>query len=234
MTDSLRVKLNRWSAVFEPRPGTTDAEVIGEVWTRNDYRVPPEGFSGTVVDIGANVGAFSVLAAKAGAKRVVAFEPEAGNVIRLNAHVIDNGMVRRVTILRQAVLNDWRQVSMVGSGGGARAEAHPEPDMHSDLVAGVPLADVLEDYGPVEFLKCDIEGGEYEAFDACPVELLARVQTIALEFHGPAMPHLSHLDDDGKHLERWGALVAKLADAGRVETFGHPMRGGLIYWRSYR
>jgi Ser/Thr protein kinase RdoA (MazF antagonist) len=50
---------------------------------------------------------------------------------------------------------------------------------------------------------------------------------------GPAMPHLSNLDDDGKHLERWGALVAKLADAGRVETFGHPMRGGLIWWSSY-
>jgi hypothetical protein len=27
--------------------------------------------------------------------------------------------------------------------------------------------------------------------------------------------------------------VAKLADYGRVETFGHPRAGGLLHWRRY-
>lgn len=225
------VQLHRWSAIFEPRPGTTDSEVVEEVWGSNDYRVTPRGFSGTVVDIGANVGAFSVLAAKAGAKRVLAFEPEHGNYDRLLRNVEAN-RVRGVECLRQAITDGATEsVFLTGSGGGARTV------MTSSLPHGeaptTTLRRVLSTIGGAEFLKMDIEGGEYEAFAACPVELLAHVVAIALEFHGPGMPHLSHLDDDGKHLERWGALVAKLADAGRVETFGHPMRGGLIHWKRY-
>ncbi len=226
---SLRVKLNRWSAVFEPRPDTTDAEVCEEVWGRNDYRVPPEGFSGTVVDIGANVGAFSVLAAKAGAKVVYAVEPEAANARRLDGHVRANDVQPVVSIINMAMTGTMTTVRMLGTGGGARTL----PAGNEAGIATITLEWMLGTYGPVEFLKCDIEGGEYEAFAACPAEVLAAVRTIALEFHGPGMPHLSHLDDDGKHLERWGALVAKLADAGRVETFGHPMRGGLIWWKRY-
>ncbi len=227
----LRVKLNRWSAVFEPRPGTTDAEVIGEVWTRNDYRVSPEGFSGTVVDVGANCGAFSVMAAKAGASKVLAFEPEPSNLNRLVHHMDLNGVAHRVVAYGEAVTGTGLPVVTVDTGGGARVE--PASGPWDDTVQSLTLAARLDGFGPVEFLKMDIEGGEYEAFAACPVEALARVDRIALEFHGPAMPHLSHLNDDGKHLERWGELVAKLADAGRVETFGHPMRGGLIWWKRY-
>lgn len=227
-TESLRVKLNRWSAVFEPRPGTTDAEVIGEVWWKNDYRVPPEGFCGTVVDIGANVGAFSVLAAKAGARAVYAVEPEPGNCARLDAHVRANGATGIVSILNLAMTGEMTTVLVEGMGGGARTL----PAGNGEGIATITLEWMLDEYGPVEFLKCDVESAEYDIFDACPVEALAAVDRIALEFHGPLMPHLSHLNAVD-HLERWGALVAKLADAGRVETFGHPMRGGLIWWRKY-
>lgn len=226
---SLRVKLNRWSAVFEPRPDTTDAEVIAEVWTSNDYRVPPEGFKGTVVDIGANVGAFSVLAKKAGASQVVAVEPEVGNRERLHRHLGLNGVA--VKAMPWAVTDGATEfVRMDGSGGAARSVA----DADDEEVPTVTLAMLLGMIdGPVEFLKMDIEGGEYGAFAACPAEALAAVERIALELHGPGMPHLTHLNADGKHIERWGALVAKLADAGRVELFGHPMRGGLCWWTRY-
>ncbi len=57
-----------------------------------------------------------------------------------------------------------------------------------------------------------------------------------MEVHGPAMPHLAHLWDcgpPGHDVLHFGALVAKLADAGRVETFGHPSRGGIITWTRY-
>lgn len=229
----LRVKLHRWSAVFEPRPGTTDAEVCEEVWGRNDYRVPPEGFRGTVVDIGANCGAFSVLAAKAGSPVVYAVEPEVSNRERLHRHLSLNG-AGNVRVWPWAVTDGATEtVVMRGTGGGARSVVEDWIEADQQHVPVLTLPMLLSTTGPVEFLKMDIEGGEYLAFAACPVEVLAQIERIALEFHGPGMPHLSHLDDDDKHLERWGALVAKLADAGRVETFGHPMRGGLIWWKRY-
>lgn len=231
-TNQRRVQLGRMSARFDLRADVpTDGEVLDEVWVRNDYRVT-QRFSGTVVDIGANIGAFSMLAAVNGAKRVVAFEPEAGNYDRLVHHMDLNHVAHLVMARVEAVTENGRKVAMVGRGGGALSAEFVGPDAeHPDLVPSITLADLLDRYGPVEFLKLDVEGAEYAILNACPVEALAGVERMALEFHGPLMPHLSYLADG--HLERWGAMVAKLADAGRVEIFGHPMRGGLIHWQRF-
>lgn len=227
---SLRVKLNRWSAVFEPRPGTTDAEVIGEVWTANDYRVPPEGFRrAIVVDIGANCGFFSVLAAKAGASVVYAYEPEPENRARLEHHIKLNRVERQVKVLPLAVTDGLSPtVDMIGTGGGARTT-------EGGSVVTTTLSEVIAMHGPISYMKVDAEGSEGPMFAAVSAEDLAGVDRIGLEWHGPdgppghpGAPHLAHLTG-----EEFGPLVTKLADAGEVLTFGHPRRGGLIHWKRY-
>lgn len=225
------VQLHRWSAIFEPRPGTTDSEVIGEVW-RNDYRVPKEGFSGCVLDVGGNIGAFAVLAAKAGASQVVTVEPDPDNRERLKHHLVLNGVNDRVTVLACAVSGRADGVGrMVGEGGGARWVF----DDHEGEIPCTTLENLIGQFGPFEFYKQDAEGAEFVIFEAVPVEALAQVDRIAAEWHGPDGPpghpgaaHLQHLTG-----EEFGPLVTKLADAGRVETFGHPRRGGLLHWRRY-
>lgn len=225
-----RVQLGRYSGRFDLRPDVpTDDQVLDEVWVRNDYRVA-QRFTGTVVDVGANIGAFAVLAAKAGAKRVVAFEPEPGNLARLQYHLELNNVADVVEAKAMAVNGRGGSLAVEGTGGGARTVP---PDEFGYVVPAVSLAEALRDVGDVEFLKMDIEGGEYAAFTQLAVDALAFVDRMALEFHGPAMPHLAHLDADEGHLVRWGELVAHLADAGRVEIFGHPSRGGLIHWQRY-
>lgn len=238
----MRARLGRWSSQWDPRPGDIDVDggsfvVVDEVWARNDYRVPPGGFSGTVLDIGGNVGAFAVLAAKAGAKQVLTVEPHEGNRARLEHHLTINGLWPHtrgplVQIEPRAVVGEVvaeQRLTMVGNGGGARLSPGADgPQVHT-----VALAQLIEQLAPIEFLKCDIEGGEYDAFSGVTANLLhEHVAAMALEFHGPVMPHLAHLDD-GRQLERWGALVALLADCGHVEIHGHPTVGGLIHWRRF-
>lgn len=227
---SLRVKLHRWSAVFEPRPGTTDAEVVEEVWGSNDYRVPPEGLARAIcVDIGANVGAWSILAAKAGAAVVYAYEPEPENRARLDHHIKLNGVERQVKVLPLAVTDGSSPtVDMLGTGGGARTT-------EGGSVVTTTLAEVIAMHGPITVAKIDAEGAEGPMFAAVSVEDLAGIDRLAIEWHGPdgppgypGAPHLAHLTG-----EEFGPLVTKLADAGRVETFGHPRRGGLIWWKRY-
>jgi FkbM family methyltransferase len=229
---SLRVKLNRWSAVFEPRSGTTDEEVCHEVW-RNDYRIPPEGFrGGTVLDIGGNIGAFAVLAAKAGAGQVVTVEPDPANRARLIRHLQRNGVEHTVTVLGCAVSGRADGVGrMVGEGGGARWVF----DDHEGEIPCTTLENLIGQFGPFVMAKIDCEGCCFAAIDAVPVEALAQVDRIGLEWHGPdgppghpGAPHLAHLTG-----EEFGPLVTKLADAGEVLTFGHPRRGGLIHWKRY-
>jgi FkbM family methyltransferase len=219
----------RWTARFDPRPdeiGQGEKIVVKEVWETNDYRVPPGGYSGTVVDIGANIGALSVLASRAGAKRVIAFEPDESNYARLTHHIEIN-RASRVTAQRVAVTGgESSHVRMVGLSDGAHSEPCDADD--AGAVPTITLAEIIAQYGPIEFIKIDAEGAEFQIFEAVPVELLSQVRTMALEWHAPVVTHLMHLRGD-----EFGPLVTKLADAGRVETFGHPGRGGLIWWRGY-
>jgi FkbM family methyltransferase len=57
------------------------------------------GFAGddTLLDIGANVGMYSIWAAKTRAVRVLAFEPESQNFALLNRNILANGLAGQVT-----------------------------------------------------------------------------------------------------------------------------------------
>lgn len=230
----MRASLGRYSAIFEPRDDTTDVSVIEEVWRSNDYGIDGQ-VRGTVVDVGANIGAFSVLAAKSGAHRVVAVEPHPRNRERLVHHLQLNDVADVVTVVEAAIVGQVESatVSMVGDGGGAHVTGQGDGVFD---VWSMTLDTLIADNAPITLLKMDIEGGEYDAFEGLDVARLASVDRIVMEFHGPAMPHLTWLDDPDNlepFLPKWGALVAKLADAGRVRTFGHPSRGGLIDWTRY-
>lgn len=221
----------RVRATFVVEPDSSEAVAVRECWQTNDYRIPASGLRGTVVDVGANVGAFSVLAAMAGAKVVHAFEPHPGNRARLEHHLVLNGVAAQVVVHPEAVGEKTGDtVWITGSGGGAHVA-----DEGDVAVQTVSLADVLADAGPVEFLKHDAEGAEWNSFESVTSHILhEQVRRIALEFHGPLMgPHLTHLGVDGHYIDRWHRLVEMLADCGRLEIFGHPAVGGLMWWAAY-
>lgn len=222
----MRASLGRYSAIFEPRPDTTDLSVIEEVWRSNDYHVDGQ-LRGTVLDVGANIGAFTVLAAKSGAHHVVAVEPHPRNRERLVHHLQLNNVEGRTSVIEAAIVGrrESSTASMTGDGGGAHVDEHADEAFD---VWAMTLDELIDRHGHIALLKMDIEGGEFEAFAALDVERLKLVDRIVMEWHGPAMPHLQHLRGD-----EFGPLVTKLADAGRVSTFGHPSRGGLIQWTRY-
>lgn len=231
-------QLGRWTANFEPREidiGGTDFVVVVEQWQRNDYRVDLNaGLSGTVLDIGANIGSFAVLAAKAGAERVIALEPEPENLQRLHYHLHLNGVADVVEVRAMAVSCNARDVLIEGEGGGAHIlESSALP---GEGVPSVTLADLIEEAGHVSMLKVDIEGGEWEAFSTVTAEHLGRIDRIAMEWHGPAIPRLDWLADDYLDAEAWaeavwGGLVTRLAAQGTIETLGPPAFTGVLHWR---
>ena len=63
--------------IFDGRDDSkTDAVVVREIWCENVYEVFDGDLSdtGIVVDLGANIGAFTLYAAALGAKKVIAVE----------------------------------------------------------------------------------------------------------------------------------------------------------------
>jgi len=119
----------------------------------------------TVVDVGANVGYFTLLAAAVTGPqgRVVAFEPEPRNAEILERNLELNGIWERVRVHRHAVLNERKKLDLHrnprNQGAHTLFVADPARSPFPRIpVETVALDDVIET--PVDFMKIDAEGSE--------------------------------------------------------------------------
>jgi len=215
---------------FQLAEGNSDAVAVREVWEDDTYEVEQRHLLGkTVVDVGANVGAFTVLAAQLGAAQVHAWEPHPDTRLRLIANVGANQVGKKVQLHAAALAAKAGELWLGGVGGGATTTG--EAGEH--LVDAEAINEQWSKLGTIGLAKIDCEGAEYELVDALDVGVLANVEHLVMEFHGPGMPHLRHLNHDGLHDRRWGAMAAKLAAHGRLRVFGRPAVGGLLWWERY-
>ncbi len=213
---------------FVLRDGTADAAVVAEVWTEQVYVNNPEVLTGKrVLDLGANIGAFTVLAALADAS-VVAFEPDRSNFERLRYHLARNGVCDRVTAYQAAVLD--RDGTAWLEGGGATAHVGRQ----GVQVPAVGIMSVVDASGPFHFVKMDIEGSEWPVLAEWAGTGMAGVHELVAEHHGPLMGD-TQVDTEvvEHHLAAVASTLALLAEHGHLEVLGHLSVGGMIRWRSY-
>lgn len=141
--------------------------VFRGVYTPTPAFVPQRG--DTVVDLGANDGVFSVLAApRVGDGRVIAVEAQPDECALIERHAAINDVAATVTVIR----------GFAGSGGVLDGMPGAAPSVDLDGVldrVGI---------GEVALMKVDIEGSEFALF-ARPGRWLGRVRRIAMEAHPP-------------------------------------------------
>jgi len=160
--------------------------------------------SGTVVDAGAHVGIFSLQAAR-WSERVVSLEANGRNHTVLKLNLARNGVVN--VDARHCAL--WPTSDAIlgfcqapHSGGGEVVEVGPGSEAH-DRIDAVSLDDLVDELGPIDLLKIDIEGGEHAVFAAS--RCLDQIGRIVGEIH------LDSEDDP-----RLAALESILSAAGFV------------------
>ncbi|OHV20141.1 methyltransferase FkbM [Parafrankia soli] len=169
-----------------------------------------------VVDLGANQGLFSVLAARAGAD-VIAVEAQRGFAALLARHARANDVSHRIQLVH----------ALVGSGSGVLSDpAARRTATHWDgEVEDLRLTDVLERGGVdhVDLLKMDIEGSEFALFG--DPGWLAAVDRIVMEVHPPfgSPAALKAI------LDRHGFDATLLDNASRVCTDLGEARSGYLY-----
>ena len=147
----------------------------------------------TFVDVGANFGYFTLLAAAGvgDAGHVYAFEPEARNLEILDRNLQLNGYLDRVKVFRNAVLDGPKKVQLHRNRRNFgnhtlfvtdRKNAETEPV----AVDAVALDDAVE--GSADFIKIDAEGSEPLIFRGMR-KLMARSPRLVIlaEFNLPAL-----------------------------------------------
>ena len=180
--------------------GSRDRAIIDEIFLKQVYTCSP-GFKirdgWVVADVGGHKGIFAVFAAtRARDVKVYTFEPSPENFARLS-HNIQRNKLSNVKAFNVAV---------GGKDGESTLHLHSEAGQNSLLQRSDPalqpigdtkvetwsLKRVLQTIGsPVNLLKMDIEGMEYETLFSCSAGDLQTVDRIALEYHDDWV-HTSH------------------------------------------
>jgi FkbM family methyltransferase len=177
-------------------------QIANDIYEKREYDIP--GFvvqpGWRVVDVGAHIGLFAMLAASRGA-RVVSFEPHPDSAAHLRANTAKWDV-------------ECHEAAVVGAPSGPlRLYVHPQRDTRNSLVprdvgdgtaltaaVEVPTVTLAEALGDgCDLLKLDIEGAEFELFTAAR-DALAKADRIIAELH----PFAGDPDDAVRQLEAAG------------------------------
>jgi len=166
-----------------------------------------------VYDVGANIGWFSLLAArKVGPQGAVfAFEPSLGNAFYLRMNVATNGFANVFTVPGAAGTGDgWARFSEESSLEG-RLSADGESLVPLVSLDGWPAA---VESGPPALLKIDVEGAEVDVLRGMENLLRTAKPVLIIELHGTAAEVTAVLEEFGYGYRPIG--VATVADATHI------------------
>jgi FkbM family methyltransferase len=183
-----------------------------EIFLREDYG--PIATGSVVLDLGANIGAFSVYAVTAAPGVVVyAYEPWPEFFQSLKGNLALNGHERAVHCFNYAVAGDagskdlhvagtdFSFPTLVGATGPDR--------LNTQSVPCTTLPEILatNSLTRVDLLKMDCEGAEYEILYSTPLSVLRNITEVRMEYHD--------LDADERNVRQ---LKRYMADAGYALT----------------
>jgi FkbM family methyltransferase len=167
-----------------------DLHSIREIWFEEAYRLPFEGTSGVLLDLGVNIGMTSLwLAKRYSFSQVIAVEPDPNNAALARQNLELNGITGQVL-----------EAAIGPKEGTARFESSEHSNLgrlseSGSLVSMISVDTIIKKFVVERFalIKIDIEGSEQALFDG-PTEWLARTDAIVIEFHPnfdcPRLPRL--------------------------------------------
>jgi FkbM family methyltransferase len=209
----LRTRIcNKGALQFEYRPATADWQVLHEVVDRDEYAINQKNLSpdSVVIDIGAHLGSFAVLAAtNAPEGMVFSYEPDPANFRLLTRNVARNKLANVRTFMCAVASTPGPKTLFRGMSNWSHSLSDRRYSRRH-IVDGVTLPQILEEHDvkTCHVLKIDCEGSEYEILMGLPPKVLGQIECIIGEWHptpaGPTELGFKHL---GEFLEAHGFRV---------------------------
>jgi len=197
---------------MKTREGTYDDYIVKEISRTYGWMDVKDK---VVMDIGACFGAASVFFADAGAKDVIAFEPEPENYRLLAENVIGKHVITR----NLAVSDVDGKISFYVNKDGINKGSHtmrPTRGREVIEVDVVPFDTILDVFKP-DVLKIDCEGAEY-TFLTKP--LPSFVKQVTLEIHRTNKEYIEKAHELVKLFADWECVKEPKLDGGHWQTIG--------------
>lgn len=163
-----------------------------EIWVNHCYT--PSNFNiapgHTIIDIGANVGVFTLWAAMSNSEvKVISLEPSPRICSFLRRNVLANGL-HNVTVLQSACGGQREKAILYSRGCEAMNSLYRRDNYDSEFrpltcTQVLLLGDVFQRFGVqvCDLLKLDCEGAEYEILFNAGQRTLQKVRRISMEYH---------------------------------------------------
>lgn len=208
-----------------------DIQTVTEVFDEGVYQLPQ--ISGTVIDLGANIGVFSVYACLMGAEKVYAVEPNPSNYKLLEQNINLNNLETKVISYMATIsnregtilLNDMDRDSRVKAVSRLESAYSKKITKAKDKTIfespTTTLEKFLDDLDVQDcIVKADVEWSEYIIFTKMKKEAMDKISYLTMEFHGTSKG-------------MFGRLVANLSQSFCLDIVGSYERGGYIRARRY-
>ena len=201
----------------------SDVQTVWAVFCNCNYQVPEA--PAVVLDLGANIGTFSIYAAKVKhAKRIIALEPVASTFAKLQKNISANGLDSIVTCVQQGIgaAPGTRTIYKGTSSPHSSMYFRGDPKFESgqtETIEITTLQSLLDRFNlsSVDVCKADCEGGEVEALLGASDEVLRKIRLITMEYHFPG--NISDKSAFFGRLERAGFELAWHSSVGKMATF---------------
>ena len=165
-------------------------ELFAEVIQHNAYKVEAHHVRNrSVIDVGANMGMFSILSSALGATQVLACEPIGGTVEKLTKNVYTCGFDSVVEPVRAAITGVKQGYLSMGVQSDSGKNTLYGTSSQHELVPTITLAElVARTTQPEVFLKMDCEGSEYDILLDSEPHVFDKIKAVAIEIHGDLHP----------------------------------------------
>jgi len=184
--------IHRSGIRIKVRPHTDDLKIVKSNFVTMHYirDFVPITKGSIVVDVGAHIGSFSLIAAKS-ADRVLAFEPEPSNCEMLKKNVELNDL-KNVKIFEMAVSGSSGYQELYAFENGStgthflcKEDSTDLPHRMKKKVPTISLEDIIKREGlsQIDFLKLDCEGAEHDILRRMSLDTAAKIKGIAMETH---------------------------------------------------
>lgn len=199
-----------------------DLEAFHELMIAGEYEPPPGlrarlANPSVVLDLGGNIGMFAHWAHRRWpSARITSFEPDPDNLRVFRAGL--DGALPIEVVEAAAMTQTGHAVLSEGKGAGRSVVFQNDP-----MTGSVPAIDIFTHLPDSDFVKMDIEGGEWPILGDPRLADLQRM-TWVIEFHRSGAPSLPALEAARDLFERAGFTVGH-------ETLNHWGHGTLWAWK---